>query len=74
MQQSLGVQNPGVFLVFRPSAVPPQQLVFSVFREDYATEPEFFGVLKRLSWFLPRNYSITGIPKVSEMCRHFVPL
>ncbi len=74
MQQSLGVQNPGVVLLISGSDPQPNQLVFSVFREDYATEPEFFNVLKWLSWFLPRNYSITGIPKSSDLVKDFVPL
>ena len=74
MQQSLRVAEPSVFLMVRAADPQPNQLVFSVFPEDFGTEAEFFSVIGCLSWFLPRHYSITGIPKGSEMCQHFLPL
>jgi hypothetical protein len=74
MQDSLGVAKPGVFLMHRAADPQPQQLLFSVFPEQFRSEAEYFDALKWLSWFLPRYYSITGIPKSSDLCRHFVPL
>ena len=74
MQHSLGVKEPAVFLMHRPADSQPQQLVFSLFPEQFRSETDYFNVLQRFSWFLPRRYSITGIPKSSDMCRNFVPL
>jgi hypothetical protein len=74
MQQSLKIQKPGVFLMLRRTFVPPKQIVFSIFRDDFATETELFNVLRRISWFLPRNYSITCVSKSSDLCKSFVPL
>lgn len=74
MQQVLGVKEPRVFLMHRALDSRPMQLVFSVFPEQYKTEKNYFNVLNGLSWFLPRHYSITGIPISSEMQKNFVPL
>lgn len=74
MQQSLKVENPGVFLMVRASDPVPNQLVFSFFREDYGSDEEYFNVMRWFSWFLPRNYQVTGIPKSSDLCQNFVPL
>jgi len=35
MQQSLGVKKPAVFLMHRPAASQPLQLVFSVFQNSF---------------------------------------
>jgi hypothetical protein len=74
MQKSLNVENPGVFLMVRASDPVPNQLVFSFFREDYGSDQEYFNVMRWISWFLPRNYQITGVPKSADLCRNFVPL
>jgi hypothetical protein len=74
MEESLGVAKPGMFLMSRPNDPRPEQLVFSIFPEQYGSEAEFMGVLQKFSWFLPRRYSVTGISQTSELCRHFIPL
>ena len=74
MRRSLGIDEPQVFLMHRAADPRPMQLVFSVFREQFETEEQYFLVLNHLSWFLPRHYSITGIPMSSDLRNNFVPL
>jgi len=74
MQKSFGIAEPGVLLMHRPADPQPQQLLFSVFPEQFHSEEEYFNTLKWLSWFLPRHYSVTGISKASDLCRDFFPL
>lgn len=74
MRQSLGTTEPKVFLMHRAADTRPMQLVFSVFREQFKTDQHYFDVLNQLSWFLPRHYTITGIPMGSELQKNFVPL
>jgi hypothetical protein len=74
MQQSLCVKEPQVFLMHRAADSRPMQLVFSVFREQFQTDETYFNALNHLSWFLPRHYSITGIPMSSDMRKNFAPL
>lgn len=74
MQQSLGIKEPKVFLMHRAADKRPMQIVFSVFREKHKIDQHYFNTLNHLSWFLPRHYSITGIPMFSELCSHFVPV
>jgi len=74
MQRGLGIQEPKVLLLHRPKDPKPMQLVFSVFREQYQSDHQYFGVLHRLSWFLPRHYTITGVPMSSDLQKELVPL
>ena len=51
IQQSLDVENPGAFLMVRGSDPHPNQLVFSIFREDYPSDQEYL-TCARLSFLV----------------------
>jgi len=68
----VGIKNPGVFLMNRSSG--EQQLVFSVFPEDFRSEDDFRQLLGRISWYLPRHYSVVAVERSSDLARSFQPL
>ncbi|HNB52842.1 MAG TPA: hypothetical protein PK530_12915 [Anaerolineales bacterium] len=74
MQKMMGIAEPRVFLLSRPGITPPQELVFSVFREDFATPEIFQGAMGALRWFLPRHYGMVSVPKDSQWEQYFQPL
>lgn len=74
MKKMMEIVEPGLFLLSRPGAVPPQELVFSVFQEDFATREIFQGAVGALRWFLPRHYGLVSIPKDSPLSQYFQPL
>ncbi|GAB4579975.1 MAG: hypothetical protein Fur0022_27140 [Anaerolineales bacterium] len=74
MKKMMGIAEPRVFLLSRPGVTPPQELVFSVFAEDFATPEIFQGALGALRWFLPRHYGLVSIPKDSPLGQYFQPL
>ncbi len=73
LKESLGVQEPGVLLLSR-SAPAVQQLVFSIFPEDYPEGQAFQAALQSLRWFLPRHYNLGAVPRHSPIAGHFSPL
>ena len=73
IEERLGIKNPGVLLVSRASA-PSQYLVFSIYPDQFADEAEFQSAYDALSWFLPRHYSLTAVPRDAEWARHFQAL
>jgi hypothetical protein len=73
MNESLGVAEPGVLLLSRSKPFS-QQLVFSIFPEDYTDPNHFQGALRSLRWFLPRHYELGAISSESPISGHFTPL
>ena len=74
LQRMMAIPEPGVFLLLRPGVTPTQELVFSVFPENFASQEIFQGALGALSWFLPRHYRMVNIPKDSQLVQYFQPL
>lgn len=74
MQKMMGIEQPGVFLLSRPGVTPPQELVFSIFPEDFASREIFEGALGALRWFLPRHYGLVSVPRNSQLSQYFQPL
>jgi hypothetical protein len=74
LTQGVGISEPGVLLMHRPAQQPPQQLLFSIFPEDFNSEADFFGVLRAISWFLPRHYLVAAVPRDSGLTDSFQPL
>lgn len=72
--KSRGVVDPKVFVMHRASDAAPQQLVFSVFPEDFPSADAFRDALNRISWFLPRHYPVVAIERASDLARSFAPL
>lgn len=74
LKKMMGVAEPGVFLLSRPGISPAQELVFSVFRENFASQEIFQGAMGALRWFLPRHYGLVSVPKDSQFSAYFQPL
>jgi hypothetical protein len=74
MQRMMAIPEPGVFLLSRPGVIPAQELVFSVYPENFANQEIFQGAMGALRWFLPRHYSVVSIPKDSQLVQYFQPL
>jgi hypothetical protein len=74
LQKMMGIPEPRMLLLSRPGVTPPQELVFSVFPEDFATREIFQGAMGALKWFLPRHYGIVSVPKDSSLAQYFQPL
>ncbi|NUM49434.1 MAG: hypothetical protein HUU38_32440 [Anaerolineales bacterium] len=74
LQKMMGIAEPRVLLLSRPGITPPQELVFSVFREDFATQEIFQGAMGALRWFLPRHYGVVSVPKDSSLGEYFQAL
>lgn len=79
-REQLGIEEPGVFLIQPVGGATPPRLVFSIFPEDVPgdtvalAEQAFHGMLKGVSWFLPRHYDLIAISRDSELVEHFHPL
>lgn len=74
LEKRIGLRDPGVYLLYRPSADPPQQLVFSVFRDEFDSEERFQSVLQGISWYLPRHYVVVALPSRQGQPSDFSPL
>ena len=74
LQRMMAISEPGVFLLSRPGGTPAQELVFSVFPENFETPDTFQGAMKALRWFLPRHYGVVSVPKDSQLAQYFQPL
>lgn len=74
LQRMMAIPEPGVFLLSRPGVTPAQELVFSVFPENFASQEIFQGAIGALRWFLPRHYPVVSIPKDSRLAQYFQPL
>jgi hypothetical protein len=74
LEKRVGVKDPGVYLMHRPNDNPPQQLVFSVFRNDYTSDDAFRAVLQGISWFLPRHYVVVALQSRDKGVGDFAPL
>jgi hypothetical protein len=72
LQRMMAIPDPGVFLLSRGG--PTQELVFSVFPENFASQEIFQGALGALTWFLPRHYRTANISKDSQWVQYFQPL
>ncbi len=57
-----------------PALDPPDALVFSLFKEDLASEEDFDALMFMIDWHLPPHYSIRAVDKSSELAEHFHPL
>jgi hypothetical protein len=73
MKESLGVPKPGVLLLSRANPLS-QQLIFSIFPEDFSDPTHFQGALRSLRWFLPRHYVLDAISRESPIAGHFTAL
>ena len=74
LQRMMALPEPGVFLLSRSGVTPAQELVFSVFPENFASQEMFNGAMGALRWFLPRHYSVVSVPKDSQLAQYFQPL
>jgi hypothetical protein len=74
LQRMMAIPEPGVLLLSRAGVAPAQDLIFSVFPENFASQEIFQGALGALRWFLPRHYRIASIPKGSQLVQYFQPL
>ena len=74
LKKMVGIPEPGVFLLSRPGVIPAQELVFSVFSENFASQEIYQGAMGALRWFLPRHYRLAGIAKDSQLTQYFQPL
>lgn len=69
--QKNGIETPSFFLMARKmQGVVVQQLVFNIFREDFAQE-KFDELMRPVSWLLPRHYILIIIPKDSDLTKNF---
>jgi hypothetical protein len=68
------MEAPSVFLMEDEALNPSLNLVFNVFQEDFPDDHEFDFVRTFLSWSVPRDYGLIGIPKSSELAKNFQPL
>src|SRR5882724_11707927 len=67
----VGLQDPQVLLMNRPFDSPTEQLVFSIYPEDFETEEIFNFVMGRITWFLPRHYPVVSVGREAELENHF---
>lgn len=56
----LNVHNVKIFLMFRPET-KSQDLVFNITPEKFTNRHDFDVIMKIISWYMPRHYSIVGI-------------
>ncbi|GEM_PF-5668025 len=69
-----GLVDLKVVLVEDPDHEPQRSLLFSLFREDFASEDQFDAALYMIDWHLPPHYGIRAVAKSSEMTEGLVPL
>jgi hypothetical protein len=74
MSDALGLENPSVLLMVRPSQPSAPQLVFSFHPEDFPSEDLFQSALYRTMWFVPKDYPVVAISESSDFRRSFHPL
>jgi hypothetical protein len=72
--QAYGKEDLGVFLMLRPGDEPPNQLVFSIFEDEFGGEANIPLVLQQIAWFLPRHYPVLTVPRGSSLSDSFSPL
>lgn len=71
----IGVNQPQVLLLVQKKGEQAvQQLVFNIFPEDFASDEDLNFRMQQLSWFLPRHYIISSIPKSSSLKDNFADL
>jgi len=74
LEKSAGIKNAGVYLMHRPKDNPPQQLVFSVFRDQFDSDERFRAVLQGIGWYLPRHYVVMALQSPRAGGGDFQPL
>jgi len=70
----VGLQDPQILLMNRPHDGPGEQLVFSIYPEDFETEEIYNFVMGRITWFLPRHYPVVSVAKEARLDDHFQAL
>jgi len=66
MAQAFHISNPGV-AILGPLGDAPASVAFTIFREDFPSEEAYETAMRRMTWFLPSHYVITGLPKSQEI-------
>jgi hypothetical protein len=63
LRQAAGVPDPKIALVVDPALNPATNLAFDLGPADFAgDEGRFAGVMRALTWFLPRTHALLALP------------
>jgi hypothetical protein len=63
LRQAAGVPDPKIALVVDPALDPPTNLAFDLSPADFGgDESRFAGVMRALTWFLPRTHALVALP------------
>jgi hypothetical protein len=73
MREKLGVAKPGVASVVR-TGVGEQELMFSIFPDDFPTTAAYQDAMYRISWFLPKHYIYLSASRDSNLVKNFQDL
>jgi len=73
LRQAAGVPEPKVALVVDPALNPQANLAFDLGPSDFGgDESRFGGVMRALTWFLPRTHALLALPDLGSA--NFQPL
>jgi hypothetical protein len=70
--QRKGIKRPMIMLLCRKTEGAMQhQLVFNIHPEDFASDKQHNSLMQKISWFLPRHYTVISFSKKSGITRDF---